>query len=150
MDAIKAPSLSVYFWAPCSRFCVVLFCSLFRATPVAYGSYQARGRIGAAAASLQHSHSNAGSELCLQPTPQAHSNARSLTQWARPGIKPASSCLLVGFISAEPQQELLTQCLDVLVCKWWESADFQPWSLWQDLTSFSSYLSLMGRVSLVE
>ena len=33
----------------------------FRAAPVAYGSSQARGQIGAAAASLYHSHSNAGS-----------------------------------------------------------------------------------------
>ena len=37
---------------------------------MAYGSSKARGRIGAAAASLHHSHSNAGSELCLQPTSQ--------------------------------------------------------------------------------
>ena len=35
---------------------------LFRATPMAYGNSQARGRIGAGAASLCHSHSNAGSE----------------------------------------------------------------------------------------
>ena len=40
-------------------FCFVL---LFRATPVAYGGSQARGRIRATAASLHHSHSNAGSE----------------------------------------------------------------------------------------
>ena len=49
----------------------VLFCFgflLFRAIPAAYGSFQARGQIGAAAASLGHSHSNAGSEL--QSTPQ--------------------------------------------------------------------------------
>ena len=32
---------------------------------VAYGSSQARGQIGAAAASLHHSHSNSGSEPCL-------------------------------------------------------------------------------------
>lgn len=37
------------------------FFLLFRATPVAYGSSQARGRIGAAAAGLCHSHSNARS-----------------------------------------------------------------------------------------
>ena len=43
---------------------------LFRATPVAYGNSQARGQIRAIAAGLHHSHSNAGSELCLQPTPQ--------------------------------------------------------------------------------
>ena len=34
-----------------------------------YGGSQARGQIGAVAAGLHHSHSNAGSELCLQPTP---------------------------------------------------------------------------------
>ena len=43
---------------------------LFRAAPVAYGSSQAMGWIGAAAASLCHSHSTAGSELSLWPTPQ--------------------------------------------------------------------------------
>ena len=41
---------------------------LFRATSVAYGSSQARGRIRAAAAGLHHSHSNAGSEPDLQLT----------------------------------------------------------------------------------
>ena len=40
------------------------------ATPVAYGSSQARGQIGAAAARLCLSHSNASSEPPLQPTPQ--------------------------------------------------------------------------------
>ena len=37
-----------------------------------YGSSQARGPIGTAAAGLHHSrgHSKAGSEQCLQPTPQ--------------------------------------------------------------------------------
>ena len=34
---------------------------------MAYGSSQARGQIGAAAASLCHSHSNAVSELRLRP-----------------------------------------------------------------------------------
>ena len=38
--------------------------------PAAYGGSQARGRIGAAAASLCHNHSNIRSELHLQPTPQ--------------------------------------------------------------------------------
>ena len=37
---------------------------------MADGSSQARGPIGAVDAGLHHSHSNAGSELCLQPTPQ--------------------------------------------------------------------------------
>ena len=46
------------------------FFLLLMATPVAYGSSQARSQIGVAAASLHYSHSNAGSELHLQPTPQ--------------------------------------------------------------------------------
>ena len=48
-----------------------LFFSFFGgAVPVAYGSSRARGLIRATAASLHHSHSNSGSELCLQPAPQ--------------------------------------------------------------------------------
>ena len=60
------------------------------------------------------------SELQLPPQPQpqpqqcqtqayttAHSNTRSLKHWARPGIKPTSSWILVGFVSAEPQWKLL-------------------------------------------
>ena len=50
----------VFFW-----FFVFL---LVRASHVAYGSFQARGQIGAVAAG--HSHSNLGSEPCLWPTPQ--------------------------------------------------------------------------------
>ena len=40
------------------------------AAPKAYGSSQARGQIRAVVASLCNSHSNAGSEPHLQPTPQ--------------------------------------------------------------------------------
>ena len=47
-----------------------LFFSLFFSTPAAYGSSQARDAVGAAAASLHHSHSNAGSKPHLQFTPQ--------------------------------------------------------------------------------
>ena len=36
----------------------------------------------------------------------AHGNPRSLTHWVRPGIKPATSWILVGFITTEPQWEL--------------------------------------------
>ena len=41
------------------------FVCLFRATPTAYGGFQARGRIRAVAAGLRHSHSNSGSDLHL-------------------------------------------------------------------------------------
>ena len=47
----------------------LLFC-LLRAAPAAHGGSQARGPVGAAAASLLHSHSDMRSELCLQLTPQ--------------------------------------------------------------------------------
>ena len=45
------------------------FC-LFRAAPTAYGGSQARVLIGAVAAGLLQSHSNARSEPCLRPIPQ--------------------------------------------------------------------------------
>ena len=38
--------------------------------------------------------------------PATHSRAGSLTQWARPGIEPASSWVLVGLITTESQQQL--------------------------------------------
>ena len=43
--------------------------ALFRAIPVAYVSFQARGGIRAIAAGLHHSQSNARSQWHLQPTP---------------------------------------------------------------------------------
>ena len=43
---------------------------LLMAAPEAYGSSEARGRIGAAAAGLFHSHSNTRPGLHLQPFPQ--------------------------------------------------------------------------------
>ena len=50
----------------------LLFLSFFLflsfATPVAYGSSQAKGRMGAMATGLHHSHRNARSELHLQTT----------------------------------------------------------------------------------
>ena len=55
-------SIFSFFW--------FLFFCLFRATAVAYGGSQARGLIGAVAAGLLKSHSNAISKLRLQLTPQ--------------------------------------------------------------------------------
>ena len=37
----------------------------------------------------------------------AHSNLGSLTHWVRPGVEPTYSWTLVGFVFAEPWQELL-------------------------------------------
>ena len=75
-----------YSQQPCKVDCVCVC----QGHTAAYGSSQARGRIRAVAASLHHSHSSAG----------------SLTYQVGPGIKPASSWILVRFISPEPQREL--------------------------------------------
>ena len=67
----------------------------FRAAPAAYGGSQARGWIGTAVAGLHHS----------------HSSARSLTHSERPGSEPMSSWIPVGFVTTEPQRELLNMAL---------------------------------------
>ena len=52
-------------------FSFFLFFFVFsRAVLVAYRGSQARGPVRAVAAGLHHSHSNGGSELCLEPAPQ--------------------------------------------------------------------------------
>ena len=47
-----------------------LFVFVLMTIPGAFGSSQTRGQIRAVAAIHSHRHSNARSELCLQPTPQ--------------------------------------------------------------------------------
>ena len=80
---------------------------------MAYGSSQARGIIGATAAGLHHSHSNRSRVLATSMTyTTAHGNARSLTHDGRPGIKPASSWILVSFFTPEPWWELPGISLD--------------------------------------
>ena len=44
--------------------------------------------------------------------------ARSLTHGVGPGIEPSSSWKLVGFITAEPQRELLTSCSYLEMLSW--------------------------------
>ena len=85
-----------------------LYIYIYIYAPMACGNSWARGWIGAAADSLHHSHNNPISKPHLQPTPQQLTgNARSLTHWERPGIKTASSWILLGFINTELQWELL-------------------------------------------
>ena len=67
---------------------------LFRTAPGAYGCSQARGQIRVAPAGLHHNHSNMGSKPYLWPMLQFAAMWGSLTYWARPGIKPASSWTL--------------------------------------------------------
>ena len=97
----------------CSTLFFFFFC-IFRAVPAACGGSQARGRTGATAAGLHHSHSNAGSEPCLSPTPHSSQQRRTLnplTHPARPSVEPSSSWILVRFVTAEPQWELLVHFL---------------------------------------
>ena len=47
-----------------------VFFAFSGAAPMVYEGSQAMGRIGAVATGLHQSHSSAGSELRLQPTPQ--------------------------------------------------------------------------------
>ena len=90
---------------------ITFFCFFFRATPVAYGSPQARGRIGAVAAGLQPQRCGIWATSATYTT--AHGSIRSLTQWVGPGIEPASWWILVGFVSTVPQWEFLK-----IIFKW--------------------------------
>ena len=86
------------------------FLFLFRVVPTAYGYSKARGENGVTAASLHHSHSKTGIWAMSVTYTTVHSNSWSPTHWVRPGIEPASSWILVRFISTVPQwklQELL-------------------------------------------
>ena len=97
--------------------CVCVCVCLFRTAPAAYGSTQARGWIRAAATSPHHSHSNARSQPGLQPMLQLLATPWSLTHWARPGIKPTSSRMLVRFITTELCQELPSRIWKVITWK---------------------------------
>ena len=76
---------------------------IFRAAPKAHGCSQVRGSPGATAASLHHSHGNAG----------------SLTHWARPGIKPISSWILAGFITCWATVGTPRQTVIFLIFRFW-------------------------------
>ena len=109
-------NLSFYYYYYCLF--IYLFC-FFRPALQRMEVPRPGGRIGATHARLHHSHSNMGYAT-------AHSNARSLTHWARPGIKPAISWLLVRFVSTAAQWELL-------ILLFWSSAKwhcFLNFSVW--------------------
>ena len=66
----RGKSLQSFVFSVCLFVCLFCLFAISWAAPMAYGGSQARGRIGAIAASLRQSHSNVGSEPCLRPTPQ--------------------------------------------------------------------------------
>ena len=65
------------------------------------------GRIRTAPAGPHHRHSNTRSKQHLRPTPQLTAMPYPFIHWARPGIEPTSSWILFGFVTTEPQWELL-------------------------------------------
>ena len=77
----------------------LLFYFISCVTSVAYGSSPARDLIRAAAAS-HHSHSNTRSEPYLRLNTAACGNTWSLTHWAKPGIKSASSQILCWVLNS--------------------------------------------------
>ena len=115
------------------------------AIPMAYGSSQARGRIGATVASLHCSHSNTGFEPLLVTYTTAHGNARSITHRLRPGIESSSSWILVRFSTAEPLQELLSVFLVQPVCSPPQRASSPPLpALDQGIRKTSGGLSIIS------
>ena len=78
------------------------FFLLFRATPTACGSSQARGQIRATVANLRHSHNNIGSKVCLQPIPQLTATLDPQPTEQGQGLNWHPH----GFFSTAPQWEL--------------------------------------------
>jgi len=71
-----------------------LFFLLFRAAPVAYGELNRSCSCWPMPQPQQHQIWTLSATYTT-----AHSNTKSLTHWARPGIEPASSWMLVRFIN---------------------------------------------------
>ena len=82
-----------------------VFC-LFRAAPMAYGGYHARGLIRATACQPMPEPRQCQIQAMSSTYTTAHDNVGSLTHWASPGIEPETSWFLVRFVSAAPWWEL--------------------------------------------
>ena len=107
---------------------------LLRAVPAAYGSSQAGGWLGATAAGHSHSRSCEIWAACAAYA-ASYGNTRSLTHWARQGIKPASSwilCWALNLLSRNRKFSLWFWCvfpwwlviLSILSCVCWPSYVF--------------------------
>ena len=123
-----------------------IFLFVFRVVPVAYGSFQARGRIRAGAAGRS-----------CWPTPQSQqrpiwaasatypaacSNAGSLTHGVRPGIESESSRILVGFLTywATTQTPVSGDNFDF---QWLREPEC-CWPQWVEARMLSNILQRMG------
>ena len=83
VSLVLARSSFIFWGGQVESFCFLFLFCLFRAVPVAYGSSQARGQLGAVAAGLHHSHNSTRSEPVLNPLNKAREWTRVLmdTSW---------------------------------------------------------------------
>ena len=108
----------VFFFAV---FFLGFVCLFFRATPVACGSSQAKGWDQSCSCwPTSHPEQHQIQATSVTYT-AAHSNTRSLTHWAGPGIKPTSSWIPVWFVTAEPWWPPKTVKFLSLKCGFWNS-----------------------------
>ena len=89
-----------------SFFFFFVFFAISWAAPTACGVFQARGRIGAAAAGLHQSHGNVGSEPCLRPTPQLTAMPDGYPTEQGQGSNPQSQGSQSDSLTTAPQREL--------------------------------------------
>ena len=118
-----------------SRMTHYFFFLLSRATPVAHGSSQARGRIWAAAASPHH----------------CHSNTRCLTHRLRQGMEPTSSCILVSFVPLSHNGNSQNDTSHLVVKFLWFFLAVAVCHTFLDFDSFKEYwLVILQNASLLE
>ena len=90
------------------------FFLLFRATLMVYESSQARGQSWSCWPMPHPQQCGIWATSVTYTT--VHGNTGSLIHWVRPGIEPMSSWMLVGFITAEAQQNSLSWGFLVILC----------------------------------
>ena len=121
---------------------IFYFVFFITATPAAYESSQARSGIGAAAASLHHSHWQHQIWAVSLTYATACDNTGSLTHWGRPEIGPTSSRTLwwvLNLLSHNGNSKVAFSWLDiclVAVVPWMFSRGFQkaPMRLFQPVS----------------
>ena len=79
----------------------------------------------------------------------AHRNAGSLTQWARPGIEPATSWFPVGYVSTAPLRELLNSLLDRHLCCFQFGANMYKTAQYSWRNFCANMFSLLGSIWVI-
>ena len=86
-------------WVLCVSFFFFFPFGYFRAALTALGGSQSRGQIRAVATQPMPQPKQLQIRAVSATYTTPHGNAGSLTRWARPGIEPAPSWILVGFVN---------------------------------------------------